>query len=109
MTAHNLIRLDISNLVENRMRELELDWLGVSRRRAELFDGPLCTMVNPGCPEDLCYLPYDHVGSLDGFHVTGTTSYDYAIHWPNAGLAPVDTPRKELVHLGYELADRMGW
>lgn len=41
-----------------------------------------CGLVNPLCPDDLCILPPGHVGTAEGYHVTGTTPYTHAIEFP---------------------------
>lgn len=80
-----------------------------------LFDPPLCTFINRLCPDDLCYLPADHIGTEEGFHITGTVAYDYAVKWGfGDDLAPAGTSRQKLISLGArlqyqeEVAARMG-
>jgi len=39
-----------------------------------------CQLVNPLCPDDLCILPKDHVGTKQGYHILGTTPWDDPLH-----------------------------
>jgi hypothetical protein len=101
------IRTDLYELVMARLFEKGVDNLLDFHRKvgdiAELFDEPLCPFVNRLCPEDLCYLPAGHVGSADGYHITGTTAFDYAIKWKYRDMAPVGTSRHELIQRGAKL------
>lgn len=102
------IRRDIQQLVEGRMAELGIaSWLDVVRMDGELFDGDLCPLINPGCPDDLCYLPAGHVGSSTGYHVTGTTAYHHALYWPHNSLAAPGTSREMLVTFGRAAAQAL--
>lgn len=101
------LRRDMELLVERRLRELDCDSLYQHSQKYghdhPLFDEPLCPLVNPGCGDDLCYLPADHVGTKEQYHITGTTSYSSAIQWDLAEMAPVGTSRVELIRLGWKL------
>jgi len=102
------IQAALHRLVEERLIELDVDnFVDYGRKypeRAALFDGELCTLVNPACPTDLCYLPYGHIGAIEGYHITGTVSYAYAIKFDGFVCAPEGTPRARLVHLGWRQA-----
>src|SRR5262245_48914679 len=101
------IQNQLRNLVEMRIWQRGCDSLMEFQRKfpdRELFDAPLCPLINPGCPDDLCYLPAGHVGTEEGFHITGTTAYDSAIKWVHGELAPVGTSRSELIRHGAVLA-----
>jgi hypothetical protein len=39
-----------------------------------------CQLVNPLCPDDLCVLPKNHVGTEQGYHILGTTAWDNPLH-----------------------------
>jgi hypothetical protein len=101
------IRAELFRLVDDRILEAGCDSLMDFQRKhgRELFPEPLCPFTNRLCPDDLCYLPADHVGTKEGFHITGTVAYDYAVQWAHgADLAPVGTSRGELIKLGSRLA-----
>jgi hypothetical protein len=100
------IRADIEKLVERRLRELgETSVYEASRKHGGVFTEPLCTYINPLCPDDLCYLPYGHAGCNTGWHVTGTTPYSNAIRWGFKEMAPLGTTREELIELGWARAE----
>jgi hypothetical protein len=110
MTKHAAtIRADLYELVTARLFEKGVDSLLDFSRKvgdvAELFDEPLCPFVNRLCPDDLCYLPAGHVGSKEGYHITGTTAYDYAIKWGfgKKDMAEVGTSRGALIQMGAKL------
>jgi hypothetical protein len=107
------IRRELTRLVEDRMAELGIDWLGVIKLHGELWPEPLCPLVNPLCPDDLCYLPAGHVGTEEGYHILGTMPYSQAGRLICKGsvmlMAPVGTPRPDLMKLGWDEAERQGW
>jgi hypothetical protein len=78
----NRIQRSIERLVENHMAEHGV----TAAYQMPPFPEPLCTFVNPLCPEDLCYLPYDHVGSKK---------------FPS--LMPAGTERKKLISVGWKI------
>ena len=100
------IRADLYELVMARLFEKGVDNLLDFHRKvgdiAELFDEPLCPFVNCLCPDDLCWLPAGHVGSAEGYHITGTVAYDYALRWQygKTDMAPVGTSRYDLIQRG---------
>jgi len=106
MTARSVrIRTAIATLVETRMFDLELESVHDKR----LVFKPQCPLINPLCPEDLCWLPRDHVGTKEGYHVLGTTPYDYAEKFPKEWLrTDLDTP-DQLIEAGIRLARQMGF
>lgn len=70
--------------------------------------GTHCTMVNPGCPEDLCLLPYGHSGAFAGLHLTGTMPGSSPEPDPERVdqmglviLAPRGTSQEELIRRGW--------
>jgi len=98
----NRIQRSIERLVENHMAEHGV----TAAYQMPPFPEPLCTFVNPLCPEDLCYLPYDHVGSKWGYHVLGTTNYSYAEKFDTKkfpSLMPAGTERKKLISVGWKI------
>jgi hypothetical protein len=102
------IREELFRLVDNALLELDCDsFMELHRKHPNrsLFPDPLCPFINRLCPDDLCFLPADHVGTKEGFHITGTVSYDYAVQWGHKDdLAPVGTTRRKLINLGARLA-----
>lgn len=104
----DVIRGALHKLVGERLLELDVDnFVDYGRRypdRDELFDGELCTMINPACPSDLCYLPYGHKGADKGYHITGTVAYDCAVKFDGFTCAPEGTSRDRLVTLGWRQA-----
>jgi hypothetical protein len=97
------IQRELELLVEMRVYQLGYDSLFdfmQHSKRSELFDEPLCPLIVPGCPTDLCFLPAGHPGTDEGYHITGTTAYDAAIQHADPELAPVGTSRSELVKRG---------
>ena len=99
-----VIREALHRLVAERLLELDVEgFVDYGRKypeRESLFDGDLCTLINPACPDDLCYLPYGHKGADKGYHITGTVSYNYAIQFEFSDLAPQGTSRDRLITLG---------
>lgn len=95
------VRRAIAELVESRMFDQ-----GVTRLSEVRFEGELCPLINPMCPEDLCYLPRDHVGTKENFHVLGTTAYDCAEKWPREWLQADHPTRDELIQRGWDEAER---
>ena len=97
------IRFNLESLVQRRLWELDCDSLLQFHRkypdRDNLFDGELCTLVNPACPDDLCYLPYGHIGTKEGYHILGTVSYAHAERFKDFKLAPEGTDRAHLIHM----------
>lgn len=95
------------------MAELGLDWMGVIKLKGAVWPEPLCPLVNPLCPDDLCWLPAGHVGTDEGYHILGTTAYSWAERMIFKGsvmlMAPVGTSREDLVSLGWDEAERQGW
>lgn len=101
--TQNRIQQDISLLVLEHCRETGQPW-----HKCPSFPAPLCTIINPYCPDDLCQLPYGHVGTVEGYHVLGTTNYDYADRLDEwHPLLPEGTSRADLIKAGRELADRL--
>jgi hypothetical protein len=102
------IREHLFRLVDNRLIEVGVASMYDYQRKFPnrgLFDPPLCPFFNRLCPDDLCYLPANHVGTEEGFHITGTCSYDYAVKWAfGDDLAPVGTSRRKLIEMGARLA-----
>lgn len=106
--AHSVrIRRAIANLVETRMFDLDVD--AVFKLPKPPFDGPICPLVNPLCPQDLCWLPRDHVGTPERYHVLGTTAYDSAERFPKDWLRPKLTTADQLIKAGGDLARQMGF
>ena len=104
------IRAELERLVERQIHERGADSLMDFRRKhqGELFPDPLCPFINMLCPNDLCYLPAGHVGTVEGFHITGTCAYDYATRWEDGDcLGPVSASRYTLVNLGAARARQM--
>lgn len=109
------IRAKLEQLIERRLHDKGCDsLLDFSRKYAtpdnyhpELFDEPLCPMVNRLCPDDLCYLPAGHVGTTEGYHITGTVAYTWAEKWHYGvkDMAEVGTSRSDLINLGYRLQE----
>lgn len=102
------IREHLFRLVDNRLIESGatsmMDYVRKFPNR-RFFQGPLCPFINRLCPDDLCYLPANHIGTEEGFHITGTCSYDYAVKWAfGDDLAPVGTSRRKLIEMGARLA-----
>jgi hypothetical protein len=65
--------------------------------------GEQCPLVNPLCPDDLCVLPVNHVGTKEGYHVLGTTSYEFAEWYPASWYRPeLRGDRDGLIEKGYE-------
>ena len=106
MTRHAAtIRTALYELVTARLFDKGFDSLfdyQKANNHAELFDEPLCPFVNCLCPNDLCWLPAGHVGSDEGYHITGTVAYDYALRWQygKTDMAPVGTSRYDLIQRG---------
>jgi hypothetical protein len=103
------IREHLFRLVDNRIIESGAASLMDYQRKfpgQRLFKGgPLCPFINRLCPSDLCYLPANHLGTEEGFHITGTCAYDYAVRWAfGDDLAPVGTSRRKLIDMGARLA-----
>jgi hypothetical protein len=108
------IRRELTRLIEDRMAELRIDWLGVIDLHGELWpDETLCPLVNPLCPDDLCFLPAGHIGTEEGYHILGTMRYTQADRLVRKGsimtMAPVGTTRSDLMKLGWDEAERQGW
>jgi hypothetical protein len=107
------IRADLYELVMARLFEKGVDnLLDFNRKYATpknmhpaVFDEPLCPFVNCLCPDDLCWLPAGHVGADDGYHITGTVAFDYALKWSygKTDMAPVGTSRHDLIQRGAKL------
>ena len=74
MSTH--LQRRIADFVEKRMDEL-----GVTLQKVHWDNAEQCPLVNPLCPEDLCFLPKNHIGTAEGYHVLGTTAYDQAEHF----------------------------
>lgn len=94
------IRREISAYIEDAIRDQGVLYPNV------VFPGDPCPLVNPLCPDDLCILPAGHPGTDDGYHVLGTTNYDYAerfVHEPFKML-PVGTTKDELIAEGDRVA-----
>lgn len=105
------IRSSLEHLVEERLAELGCDsFVSLHRKhrdRENLFDGELCTLVNPACPDDLCFLPYGHIGTKEGYHILGTVAYNHAIRFKGFPMAPEGTPRWALIRAGSRIARRI--
>jgi hypothetical protein len=99
----------LNRLVENQIAKYGCQSLLDFQRQypnKDLFDEPLCPFINRLCPEDLCYLPADHVGTEEGYHITGTTAYDDAHRWHyKSDLGVVGASRRELISLGSRLQE----
>jgi hypothetical protein len=112
------IRVKMYRLVDNQILSHHCTSLFDFHQRSmngSLFDEPLCTFVNRLCPDDLCYLPYGHIGSRQGYHITGTVSYEYAVRWEDGlNMMPAGASRSDLIRMGSrlafqdEVADNMG-
>jgi hypothetical protein len=101
------IQRELAKLVELRLYQLGYESLFDFMQhsgRAELFDDPLCPLVNPACPDDLCYLPAGHIGTEEGYHITGTVAYSDAVKFEGFDMAEVGTSRHDLVDKGRHLA-----
>lgn len=80
-----------------------------------------CTLVNPLCPDDLCVLPYGHVGTNRRAHLLGSMygsayadEHDYAEALkhrermsPLMFMAPEGTSESELIRLGRKRAKEL--
>lgn len=81
----------------------ESEWKA-SRESADWRHWRGCQLVNPLCPDDLCVLPKDHVGTAQGYHILGTTAWDY----------PLKLTKKSVIFFSEEELDqegliRLGW
>jgi hypothetical protein len=94
------IRLQLGKLVRAEMHRQGVEAV----YKMGPFEGDLCTMINPLCPNDLCYLPYGHVGTDEGYHVTGTVPYDNAEKFKDFDMAPKGTSRDDLTTMGWDQA-----
>lgn len=101
------IREKLFRLVDNRLITKDCESLFDYQRKypgQPLFPGPLCPFVNRLCPDDLCYLPAAHPGTPQGFHITGTVAYDYAVQWSYGDdMMPIGTSRQKLMERGARL------
>jgi hypothetical protein len=96
MTRHaTTIRRSIERWVQEQMREQGKPWYRVDRS-----GWPQCPLVNPQCPEDLCILPAGHDGTVEGYHVLGTTSYHSAYKYPLDWMMPEGTTSEVLIEEG---------
>lgn len=104
------LRRQMGYLVEDRLMELGCtSFVDMNRKYGydrSLFDGELCTLVNHLCPDDLCYLPYGHIGAKEGYHILGTVNYSYAerMEFP---MAPEGTSRSALITCAARMAHRI--
>lgn len=93
------IQAAIADLVEFRMKVLDC-------KLQDIYFTTQCGLINPGCPDDLCILPRGHVGTPEGYHVTGTCAYHDAIKFPTEWITrfkDVDV----LIEEGSKLAQKM--
>ena len=102
------IRRNLNRLIENQIARQGCKSLFEFNQRhpdKELFDEPLCPFANRLCPTDLCYLPAGHVGTEQGYHITGTTAYDDAFKWHfgKTDMQEVGMTRRELIQKGADI------
>ena len=96
------IRRSIERWVEKQIREQGKPWYQVDRS-----GWPQCPLVNPHCPEDLCILPAGHDGTVEGYHVLGTTAYSHADKFPLDWMMPEGTTLKVLIEAGWRRQQEM--
>jgi len=65
-----------------------------------------CRLVNPLCPEDLCWLPANHAGAAEGVHHLGTMAAPAEVS-EIMYLSHTEHTAGGLIDEGVEAADRL--
>jgi hypothetical protein len=97
------VQRDIEDLVEDLASKAGKPWYLLYKER----DWAQCPLINPLCPDDLCVLPSGHVGTSEGYHVTGTMAYNQAEKFPMEWLKPEGSRIQFLMQEGWRVADIM--